>query len=266
MSTLALHVERLGKGPRVVLGHGFGGSARNFRAQARALDESAEFVLHDARGHARSDAPEHAEAYRPEAFCSDLERVIAESGGGAVILGGLSMGAGIALRFALERPDRVRALVLASFPRPGDDPEQRRWALGFAEALVRDGMEAAGERYAWGDRARFDPKGAALIRQGFIEHSPRALAHTLRELIAEQPSIATLAPELRALSVPTLVVAGSEDARSEPVCRELAAAIPGAELVVVPGGGHVVNLTHPKEFNAALGRFLSDLESAIDTK
>jgi pimeloyl-ACP methyl ester carboxylesterase len=267
MRTIRLHVERSGeRGPLVVLGHGFGGSARNFRTQTRALRGTARFVLHDARGHARSEAPLAAEAYRPERFVADLERIVADTGAERVVVGGLSMGAGIALRYALAHPERVSALVLASFPRPGDEPAQRQWALGFADALDRDGLELAGERYAWGERARFDPKGAALVRQGFLEHPPHALAHTLRELIARQPSVAALEAELAALSVPALIVAGSDDVRSLEPSRALARAIPGAKLEVVSGGGHVVNLTHPAEFNRTLSGWLHTLSSAIDSK
>lgn len=267
MSDLELHVERSGaRGPLVVLGHGFGGSARNFRTQTRALSDAARFVLHDARGHARSAAPQSPEAYRPEAFVGDLERIVTESGSEPVVVGGLSMGAGIALRFALVHPERVRAIVLASFPRAGDDPEQRAWALGFADAIERDGLEAAGARYAWGEASRFDPKGAALVRQGFMEHPPHALVHTLRELIAVQPSVEALAGDLAEIRVPALIIAGAEDRRSLEPCRALARAVPEARLVVIPGGGHVVNLTSPGPFNDALRALLQALSSAIDSK
>lgn len=259
---MKLHVEHHGeRGPAVVLCHGFGGSARNFRPQARAMAGRARLWLYDARGHARSEAPRDPDAYRPEAFVDDMLCVVEQTSEQRAIVGGLSMGAGIALRFALAHPERVAALLLASFPRSADDPGHRQWALDFADALERDGVEAAGEAYVWGrdaktedreERGAFEPKSAALVRQGFLEHSAQGLAHTLRGLIAVQPSVASLADELAALSVVVLVIAGENDQRSLPACRDLAAAIPGSDLVVVPGGGHVVNLTHPKAFNEAL--------------
>ena len=52
--------------------------------------------------------------------------------------------------------------------------------------------------------------------------------------------------------MPVRIVAGSEDSGSLAPCRELAGRISGAELTEIPGGGHVVNLTHPDEFNAVL--------------
>src|SRR5256885_5508360 len=113
-----LHVEVEGGGPVVVLAHGFGGSARNFLSQARALRDRYRIVRFDARGHARSEAPAEASAYTPEAFVADLGRVLDQVGARAAIVGGLSMGAGTVLRFALAHPGRVQGLVLPPLP-PG---------------------------------------------------------------------------------------------------------------------------------------------------
>src|SRR5438094_3766466 len=102
-----LHVEVEGSGPVVVLAHGFGGSARNFLSQARALRDRYRIVRFDARGHARSEAPAEASAYTPEAFVADFGRVLDQVGARAAVVGGLSMGAGTALSFALAHPERV---------------------------------------------------------------------------------------------------------------------------------------------------------------
>lgn len=255
-SAVALHVERVGEGRPIVLGHGFGGSARNFRPQARALGGHSRFVLFDARGHARSEAPSVPEAYLPECFVSDLGRLVDEGGEQTSVVGGLSMGAGIALRYALAYPDRVRALVLAAFPRGAGEGGSKAWSVAFADAIERDGLEAAGARFVWGERSRFDPKGAALIRQGFLEHPPHALVHTLRRLLSVQPSVEEMRGALQRLHVPVLVVVGADDAYSLAPSRALAAALPRAELVVIERAGHVVNLAAPHAFNDALDAFL----------
>jgi pimeloyl-ACP methyl ester carboxylesterase len=250
---VSTYIEQSGEqGPVLVLCHGFGGSARNFRAQARELDEHCRLFAYDARGHARGDAPDDPNAYQPEQFVTEMLGVVDQTNEERVIVGGLSMGAGIALRFALAHPARVAGLVLASFPRSVDDAGHREWALAFADTLETQGVDRAGEQFVWGPSSGFDPKGARLVRQGFREHSAHALAHTLRELLAVQPSVRSLSPELATIAVPTLIVCGSEDPRSLPACRELSRAIAGSELVVIEGGGHVVNLTNPAEFNRAL--------------
>jgi pimeloyl-ACP methyl ester carboxylesterase len=242
-----------------LLAHGFGGSARNFRPQLRALRGRYRVIVYDARGHARSGAPDAAQDYTLECFVSDLARVLDQAGAERAVVGGLSMGAGVALRFALAHPARVQGLVLASFPasaHAGEGSTAR--AAGFARALDEEGLLAAGERFVWGERSGLSPRDAALVRQGFSEHRPQALAHVLRELIAVQPAVDELAPELRHLDLPALIVAGEDDSPSVATGRELAAVLPRARLVVVPGAGHVVNLERPEAFNAALFAFLAE--------
>lgn len=265
----ALHVERVGEGPiTVVLAHGFGGSARNFRATARALAARATFVLYDQRGHARSPAPADPAAYTAAALVGDFEAVVEREApaGTRVVAGGLSMGAGVALAYALQRPERVRGLVLAAFPPGGNEARdagssrsQARWAEDFADAIEQGGLEAAGAVFAWGPSSGFDPAAARLVRQGFLEHPAHGVQALLRGVLARQPSAAELASQLRRLEVPVLVVVGGDDALSRGPSRVLARALPRARLVEVPAAGHVVNLAAPERFHAELGAFLDAL-------
>jgi pimeloyl-ACP methyl ester carboxylesterase len=248
-NALGLHVESQGDGPLVVLAHGFGGSARNFRPQARALAKTLGVVTYDARGHARSEAPDDAGAYTFERLVEDFDCVVSEAGE-TVVAGGLSLGAMTALGFAARRPERVRGLLLASLP--GTDEPRRRWALDFAAAIERDGLERAGESFVWGAQSRFDPAGAKLIRQGLLEHPPHALVHILRETLARLPDVRTLAAPLVAWRFPVTIVVGAEDRAAEAPSRALAEVLPRARLVVVPNAGHVVNLVAPAVFNAEL--------------
>jgi len=277
----ALHVEIEGPDPDGVpsapvlcLIHGFGGSARNWRAQARALRDRVRVAAFDVRGHARSEAPRAAAAYAPACFVADVGRVLDALGvpstprarSEAAVIGGLSMGAGIAARFAIAHPERVRGLVLAALA-PGaraaageaEGTRQRSWAIAFADAIEREGLEAAGARYAWGPESGFDPAAAKMIRLGFLEHPPHAVAHTLRQLLAEQPGWRELADSLAPLALPVLVIVGERDRVSRRTCESLAAALPGAKLVVVPGAGHVVNLEARAAFSATLAEFLDAL-------
>jgi pimeloyl-ACP methyl ester carboxylesterase len=261
MASGDLHVERRGEGRAIVLAHGFGGSARNWRPQARAFSSDHAVVTYDARGHARSSAPDTAAAYTLDAVVADLESVAAGSGDPCPVVGGLSMGAAVALHYALAQPERVCGLVLASLPA---GPSSRRGiaasAEAFAGAIDEDGLEAAGERFAWGPGSGLDPAGAALVRQGFLEHPPHGLAHTLRELLARLPAWSEL--PLAELERAVLVVAGEKDTASLAACQEVADRLPDAELVVIPGAGHVVNLAARTEFNAVVGDFLDRLPSA----
>jgi pimeloyl-ACP methyl ester carboxylesterase len=173
------------------------------------------------------------------------------------VVGGLSMGAVTALRFALAHPERVQALVLAGFP-PGPDVAESLTARAreFADAIERDGLEAAGARFVWGRGTSLDPAAARLVRQGFLEHPPHGLAHTLRGVIAVQPSLVALAPELAHVAAPALVIVGGTDRLSLAPSRALADAMRDARLAVVEGAGHVVNLAGRDAFNAAVREFL----------
>jgi len=257
---VALHLEIEGEGPLVVLLHGFGGSARNWRPQLRALRDSFRVAAFDVRGHARSEAPGDAASYRPACFVADVARVLDHLGAQRTVVGGLSMGAGIAARFAAAHPARVRALMLASLP-PGAEQgtRQRGWALAFADAIERDGLEAAGACYAWGAESGLDANAAKLVRAGFLEHPPHAIAHTLRELLAVQPGWSGIAESLASQGPPVLAIAGEHDPVSLAPCRNLAHALADAELLVVPNAGHVVNLEARDAVNAALRDFLERL-------
>jgi 3-oxoadipate enol-lactonase len=259
-SKVTLHVEEYGSGdPTVVLLHGFGGSARNFRPQARFLALRHHVVLFDARGHARSEAPEEPSEYAPDAFVGDVHDVIAQASSKRVVLGGISMGAAIALRYALAYPDSLAGLILASFP-PGGDHSAASWAVGLANAIESRGLDAAGSSFVWGG-TRFDADAAKWIRQGFLEHRPSALVATLRQVLAEQPAVASMERELSALRVPTLVIAGEEDSLALAGSRDLARLIPGASLALIPGAGHIMNLQKPELFNSVMSKFLCGIEA-----
>lgn len=250
-----LHVETKGSGPVVVLAHGFGGSARNFRVQARSLASTCTIVCYDARGHARSEAPPEPEAYDLDRLVDDFERVAIEHGGGGrVIAGGVSLGAATALGFARRRPELVRGLVLASVT--GEVDARKNWATEFAAAIDRDGLESAGERFVWGARSRFDPGGAKLIRLGLLEHPPHALAAILRRTLAVVPEPVDAARELAGQNFASLIVAGADDTRAIAPSEALAHILPNPELLVIPNAGHVVNLAAPKVFDAGLLRLV----------
>jgi pimeloyl-ACP methyl ester carboxylesterase len=260
MDAPALHIDVDGAGPVVLLAHGFGGSARNFGPQMRALKDRYRVVRYDARGHARSDAPSDASAYTPAAFVGDMGRVLDEVGADDAVVGGLSMGSGIALRFALAHPARVRGLVLAAFPAGADDPEGfAAKAIAFADRIERDGLEAAGHDYVWGPSTRLDRNAVNFVRQGFLEHPPHGLELALRGVIARQPSVGQMRADLARLRTPMLIIVGSEDGPSLRASSALAAAVPHARLLVVPGAGHVVNLQKPDEVSAAMQAFVDGL-------
>jgi len=257
----SLYIDRAGPdhGQVLLLQHGFAGSARNWRPQMRALREQVRVVAFDARGHARSANRIATARFGLDDFVRDFSDVAdLVSPSAPLIAGGLSLGASVALHFALSAPQRVAGLVLAAVP-PGAGQGFGAVAGEFADALERDGSEAAGERFVWGAASGLDPAAARLVRQGFLEHPASALAQILRQTLASLPTIESLAPRLAELDVPTLVLVGSDDRGSLEPCRRLAEALPNACKVEIPQAGHVVNLAAPGEFNDALRSFVGQI-------
>jgi pimeloyl-ACP methyl ester carboxylesterase len=229
--------------------------------QAAALAPRRRVVTYDARGHGLSDAPDEASAYSQPTSVEDLRGLLDHLGVRRAAVGGLSMGGNVALTFAMTYPERVTALVVADTGAGSDDPAAWRAAAGaWADVLEGGGVEAFAEaalqnplfaRYA--GRA---PEAERFIRTCLMTHRARGLAHTAREVLAGRPSIYTLEARLRELRVPTLLIVGEHDEPCVTVHRFMAATIPGARSLVLPGVGHLTNLEAPAAFNAALRRFL----------
>lgn len=158
-------------------------------------------------------------------------------------LAGFSLGGIVALEMAAQAPERITRLALVSTtPRP--DPESnhaaRRTAVARAKAL---GLERFIADELW-------PRyvGAASRDDGDLKALICGMATSLGlEAFAAQSEVAIhradSRPRLSRIQVPTLVLAGAEDRLCPPeVQREMAAAIPDADLVLVPGSGHFVLL------------------------
>src|SRR5947209_2202707 len=115
-----------GDGTPVVLLHGLTATRRYVVMGSSALPRAGHRVVaYDARGHGDSDP---AQPYDYPALAGDLERVLDQRGIERAVLAGASMGAHTALRFALDRPERVAALVLVTPAYlPGEDSDLERW-------------------------------------------------------------------------------------------------------------------------------------------
>lgn len=165
----------------------------------------------------------------------------------AVDLCGLSFGALVALRVAIERPQRVRRLVLAAgfahLPR-------RLRALQLLLAAVVRLMPR--RTLIRGLASAVPAEYRADAERALSSASPAAVSRVMRA--GARYDVAAAA---RRLDIPTLVVCGNRDRHNVPLSRELAELLPRGELRLVPDAGHVVNLEQPKAFTALLAEFLA---------
>jgi len=234
---LNLAVEENGDGAPVVLAHGLTATRRYVLHGSRLLERSGYRVIgYDARGHGESDPAPEPRAYEYSDLVEDLDRVLDERGLDQAVLVGVSMGAATTMAFALERPERLRALVQvtpAHFGLPPDPAAAPRWDA-LADGLERDGVE--GFMRAYGDppvEERFRGLILQALRQRMERHRhPEAVAAALRVV---PRSVAFDGPDaLDGLEVPTLVVASRDEADPQhpyAVAVEYQRRIPRAELV-----------------------------------
>jgi len=110
---ITIYYEDVGRGRPLVLSHGFACGAAMWAPQVACLADRYRVITYDVRGHGASTAPEAAKAYSQAISVEDLYQLMLRLGLRDVCLGGLSMGGGIALEFALAHPDLLSGLIVA---------------------------------------------------------------------------------------------------------------------------------------------------------
>lgn len=176
---------------------------------------------------------------------------------GDLLLAGCSLGGMLALELARQAPQRVRGLALLGSTARPDTPELIRlrtqaiaeFEQGRAEPLLR-----ANAMFA------FHPAQQARLVDDYIAMLMRAGAAALIRQNRAVMARADLRPTLGALACPTLVVGGLDDALTPPDCaREMAAAIPGAQLQLLPECGHMLTWEQPQAVTTLLQGWLARL-------
>ncbi|HMO69084.1 MAG TPA: alpha/beta fold hydrolase [Novosphingobium sp.] len=242
---------RDGEGTPLVLVHGFGGSRAMWDAVIAALPADLPLVRYDLRGFGAS-AQDEAVPFR---HADDLLAVLDHLGIAQVHLCGLSMGGAIAVRFAIERADRVARLVLVS-PALIAWEWSADWAAGFRACVkaARSGDMATARRLWWEnplfDTVREEPFAAALQAE--------IAAFAGRQWMAD-PQMREL-PEvehLHRLTAPTLLLAGGRDtADFRLIADMLSATVPDLRRIDYPDAGHMLTLERPADLAGEIAAFL----------
>lgn len=233
--------------PPVILIHGAGGTHLNWPPQIRRLNGQRIFAP-DLPGHGRSgDVGRQSIA----AYAADIARFMDALRMPAAVIAGHSMGAAIAMTLALEHPPLVLALALL-----GVAPRMRV-APAFLEGLENPSTLVSTVEHIteYSYSPRTDPR--------FKELAARRMAET-RQPVLHGDFLACdlfdLSAELARIHAPTLVLASDED-RMVPVrlSRQIQQQVPGAQLRLIAGAGHMFMLEQPEAVAAALIDFLDTL-------
>jgi pimeloyl-ACP methyl ester carboxylesterase len=263
-----LHWRQVGTGTPLLMIHEFGGDSRSWHPQIAHFARRYRCLVYDARGYPPSDVPDAPAAYSQQRAVADALAVLDAAGVDQAHVVGNSMGGFCTLHLGLRHPDRARSLVVAGCGY-GAHPDQAA-AFGAESRELADRYETEGSRAVAGSygasAARLllqdkDPQGYAEHLQILAEHDPRGAALTLRGVQAVRPSLYDLRPELAAMRVPVLIVAGDADDRVLDTDIMLLRTLPHAGLAVLPRSGHLTNLEEPALFNQLVEQFHAQVDA-----
>ncbi|WP_287372257.1 alpha/beta fold hydrolase [Oceanithermus sp.] len=196
-----------------------------------------------------------------EAWAEELGEALDDLGFEEAVFVGLSMGGYLAFRVWDLFPERVAGLVLADTRAQPDDAAGKAKRAELAARVRSEGTGVLVESFVPSVlgpgtlAAETEEKRAVVewVERWVREADPEGVARALEALAARPDS----RPLLGEIEVPTLVLVGEDDALTPPAdARAMAAAIPDAELLILPGAGHMANLESPEAFNTALLGFL----------
>ncbi|HEY8491720.1 MAG TPA: alpha/beta fold hydrolase [Dehalococcoidia bacterium] len=238
---VTIRYEVAGQGPPVVLVHGFASSLRgNWQATGwfdRLTAAGRQVIALDCRGHGESEKLYDPAAYDHNVMADDVVRLMDHLGVERADLMGYSMGGMISLNLLIRHQDRFRSVVLAGiggavlgYGRPRNNETIAR-ALESGDPSAMADATARGFR-AFAERSGNDMQAlAACMRRPRPTYDPAALA---------------------GVRIPVLVVVGEQDDLAFASADKLAAAIPGARFVTIPGKDHLTAVPDERYKQAVL--------------
>jgi len=263
-----LYCEEVGSGAPIVFVHEFAADHRSWEMQMRHFGQRYRCITWSARGYPPSDVPEKATSYSQNRAADDIASVMDHLKIDTAHIVGLSMGGFATLHFGFRHAGRARSLVVAGVGYGAEKQEASKFkgeAAIVAKSLLGEGMAKFAEKYAYGPtRVQFenkDPRGFAQFKKELGEHSALGSANTQIGVQAERPSLYDLLAEMRALTVPTLILSGDEDWPCLAPGILMKREIPLAALSVMPNCGHTINLEDPDQFNRIVGDFIVQVEA-----
>ena len=239
----------VGRGEPVVLVHGLGDDHRAWRRVVAPLMLTRRVVLYDLRGHGGSPLGEDADGSLAQ-LGGDLIAVLDEAGIERATIAGFSLGGTIAMRAAVDAPDRVSALALI-----GTSSRVNSAARGWYEeraALVDDDDPDLRKTLdkdtedVYANRPEEIEAGLRIRRESTAD--PRGFANACRAMASLR-----LDDEIAAIKQPTVLVAGDKDQHCPPRASEIIAEkIEGSTVRVLQDTGHPLPVERPQEVADAI--------------
>ena len=243
----------------VLLVHGFPFDHLLWRHQLAALSRW-QCIAPDLRGAGTSSGPDSPDEYSMAGYAADLIRLLDELRIERAVVCGLSMGGYIAFELLRQVPERIRAVILCNTKAVADTPEVKRGRDVLAARALKEGARGVADELVPKLLARATserrPEVVREVTEMILRQPVSGIVGALRAL-RERPDSTPLLPRIR---VPVLVVAADDDQIAPAAgMQEMARAIAGAQVALIPSAGHVAPLEQPLAVNAALVNFLRKL-------
>jgi 3-oxoadipate enol-lactonase len=247
----------VGSGPPLILVHGLADDHRAWRRCIPDLMLSHRVILYDLRGHGGTSLGSPAGTLHQ--LAADVASLIDALKVERAVVAGFSLGGTIAMRLAIDHPDKVAGLILVATSSRVDKAAAEWYAQRSAMVAVGDPELQATIDRDTEDVYRNSPEEAAAglkIRRESTS-DPRGFGNACRALAAM--GMQPLDPELTRIHSPTLIVASDLDQLCPPRAAEIVAAgIKGSRLQLINGAGHPIPVERPRE----LARLILDFTSS----
>lgn len=246
--------DEVGAGVPLVLLHGFPHDRTLWAAQLAAPPAGVRVIALDLPGF--GDSAPHATS-TVDAWADWVVTVLDALRIPAAVIGGLSMGGYLAFALWRRHPTRVLGLVLADTKAGADNAEGAAKRVAMQAMAAEKGAGSVADAMMpgmVGKTTRAErPRAVEFVDAMLRRASVRAI-HDALDVLRTRPDST---PTLATITVPTLVICGDEDALTPVKESELLrAAIPDAQLAVIPGAGHASAVEHPAAFNALLSSYI----------
>lgn len=240
--------------PAIVFSNSLGSDLRMWDPLVPLLANDFRLIRYDTRGHGLTEAP--APPYGAADLARDIAGLIDGLGIQSAVVCGLSVGGVIAQRFAVDFPDRVRALVLcdtgarigtvASWQERVDLVKQKGLGTLVDISMTRWFTESFRQNHA--DQVRgYANMVARTNPEGYI-----GVCCALRDADLIQPSAS--------IRCPTLVLCGDQDIATPPeMARQLSGIIPNARLSIIPNAAHISSVEQPEFMAEQIKKFLREV-------
>lgn len=242
----------------LVLLHAFPLDSRMWDGVRAPLVAQTRVITPDQRGLGRTTLPDTDRDPDLADAAADVLALLDRLGLDRVLLGGCSMGGYLAMAVLRAAPERVAGLVLIDTRAGADSDEAAAGRRATAERAETEGHAGWLAEKMLPDllgattRAAL-PELVGTVRELIDAQPPAGVAWAQRAMAARPDSLALL----RTADVPALVLVGEEDTLTTPeVAREMAGAMPDAELVVLPNVGHLSPLESPAAVADAISAWL----------